>query len=138
MSGKEHLQVGPPFSLLILSKEEANAFSYGFGGKGAGGIVVYTGLLDSILASDEAMLTIPHTRSLWQWFQSFVAGRPANPLRRQTTEEQDFQLAAVLAHELGHLLLSHHLETLSSRQVLWPSIIGLGTDIIRVVVWPIT
>lgn len=137
-SGKEHLLVGPPFSLLLMCKDDANAFSYGFGGKGAGGIVVYSGLLDSIIAKGPQEQSTPQSsHSVWQAVTALF-GNNTSPTRPLTTPEQDFHLATVLAHELGHLILSHHLETLSSRQVFWPSIIGLATDLVRVIVWPVT
>jgi hypothetical protein len=39
---------------------------------------------------------------------------------------------------MGHLLLSHHLETLSQQQVLWPSLLGLSVDLTRAFIWPLT
>lgn len=130
-SGQEHLELGPPYSLLLMEKGERNAFSYGFGGKGAGGIVVYTGLLDDILREG---VPLPQVVDSW-WSTLFgTASRP----RPQPTERQTLHLASVLAHEMGHLLLSHHLETLSQQQVLWPSVLGLGVDLCRAFIWPLT
>jgi hypothetical protein len=132
-SGKEHLELGPPYSLLLMQKSERNAFSYGFGGKGAGGIVVYTGLLDEILREGvpDANPNVP------AGFWSSLLGSTPRP-RPQPTEEQTLHLACVLAHEMGHLLLSHHLETLSQQQVLWPSVLGLSVDLTRAFIWPFT
>jgi hypothetical protein len=132
-SGQEHLELGPPYSLLILEKKDRNAFSYGFGGKGAGGIVVYTGLLDDILR-DGIEFDYPDKDS---GFWSSLFGSPTRP-RPRPTEQQTLHLASVLAHEMGHLLLSHHLETLSQQQVLWPSVLGLALDLTRAFIWPLT
>ena len=44
----------------------------------------------------------------------------------------------LLAHELAHLVLSHHLETLSSVKVLVPGTLSMATDIIRALLFPIT
>ncbi|ORY32850.1 hypothetical protein BCR39DRAFT_564129 [Naematelia encephala] len=123
-SGKEHLEVGPPYNIMLLQSEERNAFSYGFGGKGAGGLVIFTGLLDYILRD------LPPRAASWNPF--------ASPPYPEPTEEQTLHLATVIAHEMGHLLLSHHLETLSQQQVLWPSMLGLALDVIRAWIWPFT
>lgn len=135
-TGKEHLEIGPPYSLMIMEKEERNAFSYGFGGKGAGGIVVYTGLLDSILReSVPKKQEIPPAKG---FFGSLFSNEPIRTVAPIPTEQQTLHLACVLAHEMGHLLLSHHLETLSQQQVLWPSILGLTMDLTRAFIWPFT
>jgi len=132
-TGQEHLELGPPYSLLILEKNERNAFSYGFGGKGAGGIVVYTGLLEEILQEGVPDGNAARPRGFW----SALLGSSSRP-RSQPTEQQTLHLASVLAHEMGHLLLSHHLETLSQQQVLWPSVLGLVVDLTRAFIWPLT
>ena len=134
-SGKEHLELGPPYSLLLMQKDERNAFSYGFGGKGAGGVVVFTGLLDDILRhgqEEEAPQVEPRG-----FFGSLFGGTPV-VRRQEPTEEQTLHLACVLAHEMGHLLLSHHLETFSQQQVLWPSLLGFSMDLVRAFIWPFT
>jgi Zn-dependent protease with chaperone function len=133
-SGKEHLELGPPYSLLLMQKDERNAFSYGFGGKGAGGVVVFTGLLDDILRHGRAEEVTPEPRG---FFGALFGSTPV-PKRAEPTEEQTLHLACVLAHEMGHLLLSHHLETLSQQQVLWPSMLGFSMDLIRAFIWPFT
>lgn len=140
-SGQEHLELGPPFSLMLMEKADRNAFSYGFGGKGAGGIVVFTGLLDDVLAHDQTVLPeepIPAKKAggIFGGLFSTPDSRPAPVFR--PSEEQELHLACVLAHEMGHLLLSHHLETLSQQQVLWPSLLGLTMDLIRAFIWPLT
>ncbi|RXK39294.1 hypothetical protein M231_03373 [Tremella mesenterica] len=126
-SGQEHLGVGPPFSLMLLRKDEPNAFSYGFGGNGASGIVVFSGLIDQILGPARAP---PSTR-----FSSIFSTRPPHVT---PTEDETLHLSWVLAHEMGHLLLSHQLETLSQQQVLWPSITNLTLDLVRAFIWPLT
>ncbi|WVO19309.1 uncharacterized protein IAS62_000588 [Cryptococcus decagattii] len=143
-TGREHLEVGPPYNIMLLQKDEQNAFSYGFGGKKAGGIVVYTGLLDEILRhSPPASQRTPQIETRQSGFLSglFSTSRTSNQNKQhhtQPTAEQNLHLACILAHEMGHLLLSHHLETLSQQQVLWPSVLGFSMDLIRAFIWPLT
>ncbi|WVF71350.1 hypothetical protein IAT40_006154 [Kwoniella sp. CBS 6097] len=145
-SGREHLEIGPPYNLILMEKDERNAFSYGFGGKRAGGIVVFTGLLDSILkdkptgpASSETPIAPAASRGFFgSLFSSSPSPSSSRRPQNQPTEEQTLHLACVLAHEMGHLLLSHHLETLSQQQVLWPSLLGLTMDLVRAFIWPFT
>ncbi|TYJ58681.1 hypothetical protein B9479_000517 [Cryptococcus floricola] len=132
-TGREHLEIGPPYNIMLMQKDEENAFSYGFGGKRAGGIVVYTGLLDHILYSHDPSPAQPSQTGLLGGLFGSRSPPPTKP-----TPEQDLHLACVLAHEMGHLLLSHHLETLSQQQVLWPSVLGLSMDLIRAFIWPFT
>ena len=138
-SGSEHLEVGPPYNVMILDAPDKNAFSYGFGGKGAGGIVIFTGLLDEILSKGGAPPPPPPPPPPRGIFGGLFSStpRPA-PTRQWPTEEQTLHLATVIAHEMGHLLLSHHLETLSHQQVLWPSVVGLSVDMLRAFIWPFT
>ncbi|WWD17141.1 hypothetical protein CI109_101578 [Kwoniella shandongensis] len=138
-TGREHLEIGPPYNLMLMEKDERNAFSYGFGGQKAGGIVVFSGLLESILREgsphDDSEPPAP-TRGV---FSSLFSTTPTvSRPRPQPTEDQTLHLACVLAHEMGHLLLSHHLETLSQQQVLWPSVLGLTMDLVRAFIWPFT
>ena len=50
-----HIVTDPPYSLIIVDEPNAsNAFSYGFGPDGAGGIVVYSGFIDDVLAKHPA------------------------------------------------------------------------------------
>ncbi|KAJ9098040.1 hypothetical protein QFC19_006475 [Naganishia cerealis] len=154
-TGTEHLAVGPPYSLLLLQDEERNALSMGWGGGGAGGVVVYTGILDEILADSQDRQDIPSTtpdsraKEPLSWFQALFgstsARAPSQPSQNRTirpqpvpTEEQTIRLACVLAHELAHLLLSHHLEAVSASQVLVPNVTGLASDLIRTLIFPIT
>ncbi|KAL7421261.1 hypothetical protein Q5752_004146 [Cryptotrichosporon argae] len=136
-SGREHLELGPPYNIVILDSPERNAFSYGFGGKAAGGIVIFTGLLDEILASHRPDAPAPPPPPSSFLGSLFAPPQPAAPPPRPT-DEQTLHLAAILAHEMGHLLLSHHLETLSQQQVLWPSALGFSVDLIRAMLWPLT
>jgi hypothetical protein len=146
-TGTEHLAVGPPYSLLLLQEEERNALSMGWGSDGAGGVVVYTGILDSILA--DSVPPPPPTEETPQeptsWFRSLFGASPHRPTPVIThtpppvpTEEQTIRLACVLAHELAHLLLAHHLEALSASQVLIPNVTGLASDLIRTLIFPVT
>ncbi len=41
----------------------------------------------------------------------------SRPSRKSATPEETNQLAAILAHELSHILLAHYLETRASRKL---------------------
>ncbi|KAF7424476.1 hypothetical protein PC9H_009783 [Pleurotus ostreatus] len=138
-----HTSTGPPYSLLFVDKPEAsNAFSYGFGPNGGGGIVVYSGFLDEILSSppaDGAVVTAPpEEKSWWSSIVDSLLGRRPPPSHPIPTREQTADLAVLLAHELAHLVLSHHLETLSSGTIIIPTLISIITDVVRTVLFPIT
>ncbi|KAF7336642.1 hypothetical protein MVEN_02098700 [Mycena venus] len=140
-----HSIPGPPYSLLVVDKPDAsNAFSYGFGPDGGGGIVVYSGFLDEILARApcecDKPAAVPEPES--SWWSSLVGGifsptapPPAHPV---PTPSQTAELAILLSHELAHLVLSHHLETLSSATIIIPGVMSMVSDIIRVVIFPVT
>ncbi|KAJ7707701.1 peptidase family M48-domain-containing protein [Mycena rosella] len=118
-----HSIPGPPYSLLVVDKPEAsNAFSYGFGPDGGGGIVVYSGFLDEILSRAPP--------------ENEVVG--PEPQSSVPTASQTAELAILLSHELAHLVLSHHLETLSSATIIIPGVMSIISDIIRVVIFPVT
>lgn len=134
-AGQEHMELGPPYSLMLMESPEKNAFSYGFGANGAGGIVLYTGLLDDIMAHNSLPSPPPPQRS---WFARLFLPPPQQAPHPTPSPKQDLHLATVLAHEMAHLLLSHHLETLSHQQVLWPSVLGLSVDMLRAFIWPFT
>lgn len=146
-----HVISGPPYSLLIADRPDAaNAFSYGFGPDGACGIVVYSGFLDDILSkapvqSSPARTSVtPHLQeSSWlSYLFGSLLGAPQTPLmtpsRSIPTEEQTTELAILLAHEVAHLVLSHHIETLSSGTIIMPAIISMVSDIARTLVFPVT
>lgn len=135
-AGWEHMELGPPYNVMLMDAPDRNAFSYGFGGKGAGGIVIFTGLLDEILAHNNSETEAPPPPR--GFLDGLFSAAPAPTKHAAPTEAQTLHLAMVLAHEMSHLLLSHHLETLSQQQVLWPSVLGLQIDIIRAVIWPFT
>lgn len=150
-TGTEHLAVGPPYSLLLLQDDERNALSMGWGSHGAGGVVVYTGMLDEILADSVPGVEAhsDESRPKESWFHSLfgtASHRPSAPASTMNdpqnhpvpTEEQTIRLACVLAHELAHLLLAHHLEALSASQVLIPNVTGLASDLIRTLIFPVT
>ena len=157
-----HALLGPPYALLIVDKPDAlNAFSYGFGPDGGGGIVVYSGFLDNILSktcSSESS-TPPHPSSsssssssswLSSVFGSFLSLSSLSPSPSSSssssspsphhvpTPEQTSELAILLAHELAHLILSHHLESLSSGGVAVPAVLSIIADVVRAVLFPVT
>ncbi|KAL5634447.1 hypothetical protein ACGC1H_002487 [Rhizoctonia solani] len=131
-----HALLGPPYSLLLVDLPESNALSYGFGGDGGGGIVVYSGFLDEVLGPSTPQ---PEPKSNKSWLGGlFSTPDNTTPTPPQPTPEQTKKLATLLAHELSHLLLSHHLETLSSGTIFLPSVIGILSDVVRVLLFPIT
>ncbi|KIJ62885.1 hypothetical protein HYDPIDRAFT_176308 [Hydnomerulius pinastri MD-312] len=150
-SSSAHVISGPPYSLLIVDRPDAsNAFSYGFGPDGACGVVIYSGFLDDILAKAPARSTygasptryLPDETSWWSHlFGSLFAVTPTSPPVSSysvPTEEQTAELAILLAHEVAHLVLSHHLETLSSGTIIVPAIISMVADFARALLFPVT
>ncbi|KAJ6619774.1 hypothetical protein B0H10DRAFT_2024923 [Mycena sp. CBHHK59/15] len=138
-----HSIPGPPYSLLVVDKPEAsNAFSYGFGPDGGGGIVVYSGFLDDILsrAPPEEPASPPEPQV--SWWSNLLGGifssSPPPATHPVPTASQTAELAILLSHELAHLVLSHHLETLSSATIIIPGVMSIVSDIIRVVIFPVT
>lgn len=133
--------LGPPYSLLVTNDpEQSNAFSYGFGPNGSGGIVIFSGLIDDILRSEVSIIapsTPPQPTTFFSYLRSLFIPTPS-PKMPEPTPEQEAQLAALIAHELAHLLLSHHLETLSSTTVFWPNIVSIVADLFRAILFPIT
>ena len=144
-SAPSHVIAGPPYSLIVIDDPNSrNAFSYGFGPDGAGGIVVFSGFLDDILSKNQASSASgsgtpnpPDTSTLHRLFGGLFASPPP-PAQYQPTPEQTTDLAILLAHELSHLFLSHHLETLSSMTIFVPGVISLLSDFIRALVFPVT
>ncbi|KAF9267722.1 hypothetical protein L218DRAFT_954912 [Marasmius fiardii PR-910] len=134
-----HSIPGPPYNLLVVDRPEAlNAFSYGFGPNGGGGIVVYSGFLDDILSRIPPETTATQPKSWWsQLFGSVFRPKPSAP-HPVPGKEQTSELAILLAHELAHLILSHHLETLSSGTVMIPGTLSVISDVLRVLIFPIT
>lgn len=137
-----HIIPGPPYSLVIVEKPEAsNAFSYGFGPDGGGGMVVYSGFLDDVLSknSPQQEATPASEQSWWSVFLRALFYSPqARPQNPTPSPEQTSELAILLAHELSHLILSHHLESMSSTTVVVPALVSIVTDVIRVALFPIT
>ncbi|KAF9066640.1 hypothetical protein BDP27DRAFT_1330293 [Rhodocollybia butyracea] len=136
-----HSIPGPPYNLLLVERPDAlNAFSYGFGPDGGGGIVVYSGFIEDIISRiPMGMPTSPTSQPQQSWW-SLLLGGPS-PLRQSIptpNEKQTSELAILLAHELAHLILSHHLETLSSATVIIPGTLSIFSDVIRVLIFPIT
>ncbi|KAI6039872.1 hypothetical protein EDC04DRAFT_2682074 [Pisolithus marmoratus] len=147
-SSSAHVIAGPPYSLLIVDKPDAiNAFSYGFGPNGASGIVIYSGFLDDILArsSNDNTTTLQQKAEETSWWAqvfgsifSVSASNPAAHPHPTPTKDQTADLAILLAHEVAHLVLSHHLETLSSGAIIVPAVISMFADIARTLLFPIT
>lgn len=138
-----HEIAGPPYSLVVVDKHDSsNAFSYGFGPDGGGGVVVFSGFLDDIMAKypPQSDITPPPPAKTWfaALFGSFASVSQPYTTHPTPTEEQTSELAILLAHELSHLVLSHHLETLSSGSIIWPGLLSIGTDVVRAVIFPIT
>ncbi|EJD39112.1 hypothetical protein AURDEDRAFT_139440 [Auricularia subglabra TFB-10046 SS5] len=136
-----HVIMGPPYNLLLVEKPEvSNGFSYGFGGNGAAGIVVFSGFLDEILKNvgPAAPAPAPEPKSAWTSMFGFNSAAPIQPPHAVPTPEQTAQLAVLLAHEISHLMLAHHLETLSSSTILAPGVLGIFSDILRTIFFPVT
>ncbi|PIL35685.1 hypothetical protein GSI_02415 [Ganoderma sinense ZZ0214-1] len=135
-SPSPHAIAGPPYSLLLVDRPDAsNAFSYGFGPGGGGGIVVFSGFLDEVLSRHPVPLPEPVPQSFLSQLFGLESRRPVHQM---PTEEQTAELATLLAHELAHLVLSHHIETLSSGSIVWPSVLSIVTDAIRAFLFPVT
>lgn len=135
-----HVIPGPPYSLIVVDKpDSSNAFSYGFGPDGGGGIVVFSGFIDDILAKYPPAPSTPPSQEV-SWLTFLFGGLPSTPPAPHPipTEQQTSELAILLAHELSHLILSHHLETLSSGSIIWPGLLSISTDVVRAVLFPIT
>lgn len=138
-----HVVTGPPYSLLVVDKPEAsNAFSYGFGPNGGGGIVVFSGFIDELLKKSPSLSSTAHIASISEetsWW-TYLLGSLVPPRTPQfnPTPEQTSQLAILLAHELSHLVLSHHLESLSSGSIIVPGVLSIATDLVRTLLFPIT
>jgi hypothetical protein len=158
-SAPSHVIAGPPYSLIVVDDPDArNAFSFGFGPDGAGGIVVYSGFLDDLLskkkkkaaptepsgADDGGGGSASQSAGTSIWSKLFGGGggllftAPPPPAQHHPTLEQTADLAILLAHELSHLVLSHHLETLSSMTIFVPGVLSLLSDFIRALVFPVT
>jgi len=138
-----HSIPGPPHSLIVVDQPgTSNAFSYGFGPSGAGGIVVYSGFLDDVLATTPMAVPTAGSVDDQPWFSWLFGGLFSRPrptsLRPTPTPEQTSELAILLAHELSHLVLAHHLESLSSATVIVPGTISILTDFVRVLLFPVT
>lgn len=129
--------------------------SYGFGANGGGGVVLYTGFLDEVMqlnsvqSPPESPISPPRTQatSIWSTLLGGLNTRdsrspnssPHDSSNSQTpTREQTAALATLLAHEMSHLILAHHLETLSSGTILVPTVTGIFSDFLRVILFPLS
>lgn len=128
----EHRFLGPPYRLLVVEgATTSNGFSYGVGGKsGSAGIVLYSGFFDDICPELD-----PPKSSFWSRLLGFPPPASESP---QPTPEQTAKLAVLLSHEIAHLVLSHHLETLSAGTILFPNVLDFGVDLLRTIVYPWT
>ena len=136
-----HTIHGPPYSLLVIEKPDAsNAFSYGFGPDGGGGIVVFSGFLDDVMSKTpiDIISDAPERKTWLSNLFGFLSRAPSPPTYPKPTPEQTTELAILLAHELSHLILSHHLESLSSANIIIPGTISMAADVVRVLLFPIT
>ena len=138
-----HTITGPPYSLLLVDNPDAsNAFSYGFGPDGGGGIVVYSAFIDEILNDPSlAPAKVSQEQSEETSWWSYLFGSILNANRHQDpvpSPEQTNRLAVLLAHELSHLILSHHLESLTSSSIVLPGLLSILTDLIRTLMFPVT
>ena len=146
----EHVE-GPlvtRYGCLVVESPVCNAFSLGFGPalqsdtnkseEAPGVVVVFTGLLDEIFRGQEKRLLDQKlgaekpsqgaSNALFGVFQQAAAVSPPHPnIPVMPTKHESDQLASTLAHELGHLLLSHSLETYSSNNT-YETIVVFATD----------
>lgn len=128
-----HTLLGVPHNLLLVENEDdSNGFSFGISGNGSSGIVVYSGFFDEIAPN---VRPPPGPNFLWRLL--FGAPPPCT-LPSAITPEQTAKLAVLLAHELAHLVLAHHVETLSASSVLIPGLTGFWIDILRTLIYPWT
>ena len=138
-----HTVTGAPYSLLLVDNpDSSNAFSYGFGPDGGGGVVVYSAFIDEILndpslAPSTTSRDEPEETSWWSYlFGSILSTNyHQHPV---PSPEQTNQLAVLLAHELSHLILSHHLESLTSSSIVLPGLLSILTDLVRTLMFPVT
>ncbi|KAL5527852.1 hypothetical protein ACEPAG_6653 [Sanghuangporus baumii] len=147
------------YGCLVVESPACNAFSLGFGPalqtdpdkkeEAPGVVVVFTGLIDEILREREERLSERKpeleklapaaSNALFGVFQqAAAASSPQYPnMPVIPTKHETDQLASTLAHELGHLLLSHSLESYSSNN-MYQSIEDFATDLIRTALYPFT
>lgn len=124
------------YGLLVVDGPVPNAFSIGFGpakmiGDGEneeapGVVVVYTGILDGILQGRDCTPT-PEPSRLAKMFGIFAGINNASIHSACPTKYETDQLASILAHEIGHLLLSHSLESIAADNA-YDLLSGIATD----------
>lgn len=130
------------YGCVVLDAPLYNAWSIGFGSgfhcspdhieEAPGVVCVYSGLLDEIMrgrqqdlneadasAGAQVLVTSPNPIVGLFLFSTMIL--PYSGIRSATppepTAREDEELAAVLAHELSHLLLPHTIETLTSERL---------------------
>jgi len=103
--------------------------------------VVYTGFINEVLrrhpSPPEELSPPTEAHSLW----NRLTGAHPSPSTQKAftpTPEQSTELAVLLAHEMSHLILSHHLETLSSGSIVIPAVVSIFTDVARTLLFPVT
>lgn len=120
------------FDVLVLEKDERNAFSLGCAKEGV--IVVYSGILDAIMNASPPPSLQPSPPSS---VHSEVTASSSSSYRTALpSTSQTHSLALLLSHELAHLVLSHPLESHSryKAQELWWGLLG---DAIVATAWPV-
>jgi predicted Zn-dependent protease len=112
--------------------------------------VVYSGFIDNILSKSPSSAfssgytpqTLPEESSWWtRLFGSLLISPLSTPPPHPSpapTDKQTAELAILLAHEVAHLVLSHHLETLSSVTIMVPALISMFADVTRTLLFPVT
>ena len=103
--------------------------------------MVYSGFIDEILSRSpcDGETTPEPSHSWWSYLLGdLVIPSPSMTSHPIPSEKQDTELAILLAHELSHLVLTHHLETLSSGTVIIPGTLSILADVLRVMLFPVT
>ncbi|KAH8918712.1 hypothetical protein BT69DRAFT_1353709 [Atractiella rhizophila] len=140
------------YDVLVVERNERNAFSFGFGpaewegeGMTGGVIVVFTGFLDQILGPYSQAAPVESKQSFLRSifgpiFYHSPPSLPSSPPPSYSSLpplQADSALAVLLAHELSHLLLSHTLESYANNGQTFFHLRRMAVDIIRSATWPI-
>ena len=93
------------------------------------------------MSSRVSLLPAPSSPPETSWLSSLFGSLFSvsnTPAWTGPTPEQTSELAILLAHELAHLILSHHLETLSSGTIIFPAVVSMISDVFRTLLFPVT